>query len=100
MSMTLNAACVLMPAGALMPGSVVVSDDGRIAAAGPRQATPARGEVVPLEGFTLAPGFIDVHTHGGRGITFGAPGRLAEDLAEYSEWVTGTCRSASPQPTT
>lgn len=106
MSMTLNAACVLMPAGALMPGSVVVSDDGRIAAAGPRQATPARGEVVPLEGFTLAPGFIDVHTHGGRGITFGAPGRLAEDLAEYSEWVTGTgvtgflCSVAAPDART
>jgi N-acetylglucosamine-6-phosphate deacetylase len=52
----------------------------------------------------LAPGLIDIHTHGGHGITFGAAGRLAEDLADYSRWVTSTgvtgflCSVAAPDP--
>ena len=93
---------VLVPAGPVSPGAVVVSDDGRIEAAGAPDEMPAGETVISLEGCTLAPGFIDVHTHGGGGITFGTPGREAEDLAEYSAWVTRTgvtgflCSVAAP----
>jgi N-acetylglucosamine-6-phosphate deacetylase len=102
MSLTLNADRVVTPAGLFSPGAVVVSDDGSIEAVRPGERIPVRGEGVSLEGCTLAPGLIDVHTHGGHGITFGTPGRLAEDLAEYSEWVAASgvagflCSVAAP----
>jgi N-acetylglucosamine-6-phosphate deacetylase len=46
---------------------VVIIDDGRIAAVGSREAitVPAGARQVDLRGLTLAPGFLDVHVHGG-----------------------------------
>jgi N-acetylglucosamine-6-phosphate deacetylase len=37
-------------------------------------------------GKTLSPGLIDIHVHGGNGVTFGE-GDLAKNTAAYSEWV-------------
>jgi len=39
-----------------------------------------------LEGGIAVPGFIDVHVHGGQGISFGI-GQLREDLEKYSAWA-------------
>jgi N-acetylglucosamine-6-phosphate deacetylase len=47
----------------------VVIDEGRIAAVGPREAiaTPASARHLDFPSLTLAPGFIDIHVHGGAG---------------------------------
>jgi N-acetylglucosamine-6-phosphate deacetylase len=69
--------------------AVVISDNGRIAYAGPAHGAPrTRGQWLDLGGRTILPGLIDVHVHGGSGVTFGVPGRVAEDLRSYSQWVT------------
>jgi N-acetylglucosamine-6-phosphate deacetylase len=54
----------------------------------------------------VAPGFIDLHVHGGFGIQFGRLGHIAQDLRGYSQWVTGTgvtaflCTAAAPNAPT
>jgi len=40
-------------------------------------------------GYSLAPGLIDVHVHGGYGVTFGLED-LKESLRKYSQWVVNT----------
>ena len=58
---------IVLPDRILSSGSLVI-DDGRIAAIEDRAIpTDARGDVVALAGFTLVPGFIDVHVHGVEG---------------------------------
>jgi N-acetylglucosamine-6-phosphate deacetylase len=43
-------------------------------------------EKINFEGGIALPGFIDVHVHGGQGISFGI-GQLREDLEKYSVWA-------------
>jgi len=43
-------------------------------------------ETLILEGGIAIPGLIDVHVHGGTGISFGI-GQLREDLEKYSAWA-------------
>jgi N-acetylglucosamine-6-phosphate deacetylase len=74
----------LITGDAVVEGSLVV-EEGRIAAVGPGVAAPADAEVVDLGGCYLAPGFIELHTHGGGGYSL-----LTEDPAEvgaYARWV-------------
>ena len=49
----------------LVPGASVVVEGGRIAAVG-----PARAGAIDLGGQYLAPGFVDLHVHGGAGADF------------------------------
>lgn len=106
MRATLYADRVLTPGGWVEPGAVAVSGDGRIDDVGRQGEVEPQGEVVSLEGCILAPGLIDVHTHGGHGVTFGMPDRLIADLAGYSEWVASTgvtgflCSVAAPDSKT
>ncbi len=52
----------------------------------------------------VAPGFIDIHTHGGDGVTFGQGDDLQGDLRTYTGWVASTgvtgflCSVAAPDP--
>ena len=59
------------------PADVLVRD-GVLAAVGPDVSCPAGAQVLDLDGMALAPGFIDVHTHGGDGIDVNAA--TAQDL--------------------
>ncbi len=102
MSVVLNANRIFTPAS-VESDTVVVSDDGTIAYIGLMEDAPrADGRRLDLRGSIVVPGFIDTHTHGGHGVTFGMMETLAEDLEDYSAWVTSTgvtgflCTVAAP----
>lgn len=83
--------------------TIVVSDDDTIAYIGPMDLAPqVNGPRLDMRGLVVAPGFIDVHTHGGHGVTFGNMETLEDDLRDYSAWVASTgvtgflCTVAAP----
>ncbi|MFZ3070651.1 MAG: N-acetylglucosamine-6-phosphate deacetylase [Anaerolineaceae bacterium] len=85
-SILINCTLVL-PEGLLPDGAVIVDEEGKIIFAGRASGMPAvTGNRIDLEGYLLSPGFIDIHVHGGKGITFGE-GDLAANNAFYSNWV-------------
>jgi N-acetylglucosamine-6-phosphate deacetylase len=87
----LNASVVLTPTEVVEHGAVVVGDDGRIVYVGPAAEAPrVEGQDLDLRGRQLLPGLMDIHVHGGKGVTFGIPGQVAQDLCLYSEWVAST----------
>jgi len=60
---------VITDSGVIPDGMVVVRDD-RIDYAGPRRELPAGAEIIDAGGLYLAPGFVDIHIHGGAGSDF------------------------------
>jgi N-acetylglucosamine-6-phosphate deacetylase len=107
MALTLHQARLLTPTGVSNAASIVVSDEGHVAlaGAGPRAST-VDGPCIDLDGRLVAPGFVDLHVHGGFGIQFGRLGSIAEDLRTYSQQVvtkgvTGfLCTVAAPDAPT
>ena len=84
---------VLLP-DQVLPDTTVVIADQRIQYVGSESGAPQiQGDEFQLPGFYLAPGFFDIHVHGGVGVQFGATDDPAQELARYSEWVvsTGVC---------
>ena len=84
MTKVLAGARVLTPDDEIVDGSVIV-EDGRIVEVGAGLSPPAGAEVVDLRGLTLAPGFIDIHVHGGGGFSL-ATGDAGE-VRSYARWV-------------
>lgn len=86
---TLNRISFVTPAGGIAPDmALVIGNDGRIVYVGPAAERPSvAGACLDLDGALVAPGFIDLHTHGGRGVTFGNLDTLGDDLHAYSAWV-------------
>ena len=84
MPTVLTGARILTPDDEIEGGSVIV-EDGRIADVAPGLSVPAGAEVVDLRGLTLAPGFIDIHVHGGGGFSLAT--RDAEEARSYARWV-------------
>ncbi len=64
---TITAGTVVTPEGALSPGWVRIAQ-GRIAAVGAGESPDPR--VIDLGPMVLAPGFVDLHAHGGGGASF------------------------------
>ena len=60
---------VLTPECLLQPADVLVEAD-RISQVGPSLVAPEGACVINAEGLTVAPGFIDLHVHGGAGADF------------------------------
>ena len=60
---------VITDSGVIPDGMVVVRDD-RIDYTGPRREVPAGAEIIDAGGLYLAPGFVDIHIHGGAGSDF------------------------------
>jgi len=90
MTTTLNNARIFTPTEIIEQGTVVISDDGRIAYVGPmEEGLRASGLLYDIRGRIVAPGFVDIHVHGGHGITFGNLERLAQELRAYSLWIAG-----------
>jgi N-acetylglucosamine-6-phosphate deacetylase len=103
MSTVFQRATVYTPLEVLEGAAVVVSDEGRITYVGPMERAPStEGRQIDLGGRILAPGFMDIHVHGGNGITFDVEGDIPGFLEAYSEWiatagVTGhLCSIAAP----
>ena len=70
----------------LVPGGALHVKDGRIAAAGPASDLPPfRGPAVDAAGSYAAPGFIDMHVHGGAGADFmdATPAAFATAIAAH-----------------
>ena len=75
---------VLTPDEELL-GATVVVRDGRVEAVGAGLAPPAGAETFDLTGLTLAPGFVDIHVHGGGG--FSLITEDPEEIRSYARWV-------------
>lgn len=91
MALTLWQAKLVTPLQYVENAAVTINDNGVIVYIGPVTNAPdLGGERVALNGCTIAPGFLDIHTHGGHGITFGEGEDLAEELHAYSAWVAST----------
>ncbi len=68
-----------------IPRATVVLEQGRIVAVDEGLPPPAGAQIMDLAGLTLAPGFIDIHVHGGGGFSL-----MTEDAGEirsYARWV-------------
>ena len=65
MQLLLGATLIDGTGAAPVPDAAVLINDGRITAAGPRQAVswPAHADIIDLSGCTLLPGLIDGHDH-------------------------------------
>ncbi|MGW4146947.1 N-acetylglucosamine-6-phosphate deacetylase [Streptomyces albogriseolus] len=78
----LTGARVVLPTGTVDGGSVTV-EGTRIASTAPGASpSPAEGagQAVDLRGHWLVPGFVDIHNHGGGGVSFA--GGTAEDVLQ------------------
>jgi len=85
----LQASEVITPFETLRDGMVWVNAAGRIAWVGKASALPDAAKSLPYEeypGKRLLPGLIDIHLHGGFGISFGE-GDLAGGLHTYAEKI-------------
>jgi N-acetylglucosamine-6-phosphate deacetylase len=60
---------IITDSGTIPDGMVIVRDDC-IDYAGPRLEVPPDAEIVDVAGRFLAPGFVDIHIHGGAGSDF------------------------------
>jgi N-acetylglucosamine-6-phosphate deacetylase len=78
---------VLTPDEEILRATVIL-EEGRIAAVGEGLPLPPSAQVTDLGGLTLAPGFIDIHVHGGGG--FSLMTEDSEEIRSYARWVVGT----------
>src|SRR4030067_3574505 len=79
----LTGARILTPDEEIGPGTVLI-EDGRILEVGRDVRPPSQATVAELPNLTLAPGFIDIHVHGGGGFSLATPD--AEELRSYARW--------------
>ena len=89
----LSGADVILPAGPLSPGTVVVEGNRIISVTAGSRPADRREDFFDLAGRYLVPGFIDVHVHGVEGVDTLDPG---DPIAELStrlprHGVTGFC---------
>src|SRR6266542_5261109 len=69
MSGAIRGARILTPDESIESGTVVFDGAGRITAVGSGAMPPPGAEITDARGLTLAPGFIDLHVHGGGGFS-------------------------------
>jgi N-acetylglucosamine-6-phosphate deacetylase len=76
----------------ILPRAVVVSNRGRIVSVVANGRVPRGAEIVDVRGAYVAPGFIDLHVHGGAGADFmdGTPAGVAAACACHLRHGTTT----------
>src|SRR5436190_22362758 len=99
MSGAIRGARILTPDESIDTGTVVFDDEGRITYAGPATVVPPGAEIAEASGLTLAPGFIDLHVHGGGG--FSVVTKDCYEMESYARWfmsrgVTGFLSTVFP----
>ncbi len=67
--LTLRNATVILP-DRLMPNARIRIENGLIAAIEPDESFEVEGESIEMNGDYVAPGFVDIHVHGGGGADF------------------------------
>jgi len=85
MSGAIRGARILTPDESIDTGTIVFDDEGRITYAGPATETPPSAEITKASGLTLAPGFIDLHVHGGGGFSLAT--KDSAEIESYARWV-------------
>ncbi len=67
----LRGGSLILPDRVVEEDALLVDDAGRIAATGPAAEKASRGALeIPLDGRLVAPGYVDLHCHGGDGADF------------------------------
>jgi imidazolonepropionase-like amidohydrolase len=77
--------------GVIQDGTLLIDDEGRIAAIGSGVSVPAGAEIVDATGLNVFPGFVDAHTH--LGIWEEGVGRAYWDGNEATDPVTPHVRA-------
>ena len=85
-ALALTHARIITPEEEIEEGTVVI-EGGRIVQAGANPPPPS-AEAFDLRGLIVAPGFIDLHVHGGGGFSL-ASGDL-EQSRSFAQWAVGT----------
>jgi len=89
MTTTLFYSNILTPVDVIQTGVIVISDEGQIVYVGPMEGAPQKtAKRMDMRGLWVVPGFIDIHVHGGNGITFGGTKNYSDEIHSYSQWVT------------
>ena len=90
MSIYITNANIFTPFQTIKNGEVLVSNEGKILYRGVKgELGKQSDQVIDAAGYSLAPGLIDIHVHGGYGVAFGLAD-LKESLQEYSERIVKT----------
>lgn len=80
---------IVTPTEVIEHGAVAISE-GKIVYVGGIENAPHDCELrLDMRGKYLAPGFIDMHVHGGNGVSFEDTTNIEKDIRIYSEWVVG-----------
>jgi N-acetylglucosamine-6-phosphate deacetylase len=89
MTTTLFYSNILTPVEVIQTGAIVISDEGQIVYVGSMEGAPQETvKRMDMRGLWVVPGFIDIHVHGGNGITFGGTKNYTDEIRSYSQWVT------------
>ena len=80
----LRGANVLRADGRIGPADLLIEDE-RIADVRPDIPAPENAAIIDVTGLTLLPGFIDVHVHGGGGMSLIT--NDSEEVRRYARWV-------------
>ncbi len=92
MTVIVTASQVVTPARILAPGWLLLDGD-RIVEVG--EGPPPRAADVDLGPATVAPGFVDLHVHGGGGASFDSGTAAAADVAAAAHLAHGTTSMAA-----
>src|SRR5207245_10286566 len=99
MSGVIRGARILTPEESMETGTVVFDGAGRITAVSSDAEPSPSAEITEAHGLTLAPGFIDLHVHGGGGLSLAT--KDSSEVESYARWglslgVDGFFRAVFP----
>lgn len=90
MTIKISHAKILTPFKTIKDGEIFVSDEGKILSMESLTDPEIKPDLsIDATGFFLAPGLIDIHVHGGFGVSFGMAD-IKKDLKKYSREILST----------